>query len=155
MRTAEIAGALALILLAAVAAVDTFKTSGWEASGPASGWYPFWSAITLGAAGLWVLAGAVTSGPRGAFLSAEEGPAPFAKAALPMVAVAAAIPWLGFYLTSGIYMGALARWQGRYRWLAVAALGIGVPLAIYLCFEQGFRVPLPKSILYGQGILLF
>jgi hypothetical protein len=69
-----------------------------------------------------------------------------------MIAVAVAIPWLGFYVTSGVYMGGFARWLGSYRWHWVALIGLSVPLALYLCFEQGFRVPLPKSVLYLYGM---
>lgn len=134
---------------------DTFKSSGWDSSGPASGWYPFWSAAALGAAGLMVMVDSVRTPAQGGVFTSAQGAMDFSRVALPMVAVAASIPWLGFYIASGLYIGGFARWQGRYPWVAVGALALGIPLTLYLSFELGFRVPLPKSLFYQQGILLF
>ena len=143
--------AAALLLIAVVALQDTFKASGWEGSVPGSGWYPFWSAAMLAAAALVPLA---SRGVTRVF-SSPGGLSAMLRVAVPMVAVAAAIPWLGFYVTSGVYMGGFARWQGRYPWVAIAALAAGLPIALYLCFEQGFRLPLPKSMLYQAGVVPF
>ena len=52
-------------------------------------------------------------------------------------------------------MGLFARWIGRYNWLWVLLLTVGMPAAIYAAFELGFRVSLPKSFLYAAGLLPF
>lgn len=52
-------------------------------------------------------------------------------------------------------MGGFGWWIGRYKIWWVALIAIAVPLAIYLAFELGFRVTLPKSFLYDSGILPF
>lgn len=155
MKTAELVTGGALVLLAVVALQDTFKMSGWGASGPDAGWYPFWSAAVMGAAALVALAPVFTRRVSGPVFSSREGIGALARVTLPMIAVAVAIPWLGFYVTSGVYMGGFARWQGRYNWLWVTVIALAVPLALYLCFEQGFRVPLPKSVFYLYGALPF
>lgn len=155
MRTAELITGGALVLLAVVALQDTFKTSGWGSSGPDSGWYPFWSAAVMGAAALIALAGVATGRVGGPVFSSREGIGALARVTLPMIAVALAIPWLGFYVTTGVYMGGFARWQGGYKWFWVAVIAVSLPVALYLCFEQGFRVPLPKSVLYLYGMLSF
>lgn len=154
-KVPELATAATLVLVAAVAMIDTFRTSGWVEAGPASGWYPFWSAAALGGSALVALGTSLTRPAGAGVFSAAEGAGPLLRVAAPMIAVAIAIPWLGFYVTSGLYMGGFARWQGRYSWLVTALLALILPLALYLSFEQGFRVPLPKSILYQLGILPF
>ena len=70
-----------------------------------------------------------------------------------MIAMTAAIVWLGFYIVTGAFMGLFARWIGRYRWIWVLVLTVTMPLAIYLTFETGFRVTLPKSVFYDRGLL--
>lgn len=72
-----------------------------------------------------------------------------------MVIMVGLINWLGFYLVSAAYLALFARWLGRYQWIWVAILAISIPLALYLSFEQGFKVPLPKSLFYTQGIIPF
>ena len=37
------------------------------------------------------------------------------------------------------------RWLGKYRWLMVAPVAIGMPVLIYFVFEKWFLVPLPKG----------
>jgi hypothetical protein len=37
------------------------------------------------------------------------------------------------------------RWLGKYSWLTVAAVAIGMPVIAYLIFERWFLVPLPKG----------
>ncbi len=78
-----------------------------------------------------------------------------AKLLIPMILATASIVWLGFYVMTGLYMGLFARWIGRYRWIWVAVLTVGMPAAIYATFELGFRVTLPKSLLYEAGVLPF
>jgi hypothetical protein len=75
------------------------------------------------------------------------------KLVVPMIVATVSIIWLGLYLASGLYMGFFARYIGRYRWVWVLACALLVPLAIYIGFEIGFRVTLPKSILYEEGFL--
>jgi hypothetical protein len=72
------------------------------------------------------------------------------KLVVPMVLAAYAMAWIGVYIATACYMGFFARYIGRYRWAAVLAVSIGFPLVMYLAFERGFRVTLPKSVFYGD-----
>jgi tripartite tricarboxylate transporter TctB family protein len=65
------------------------------------------------------------------------------------------IPALGFYVATGLYMGGFAWWIGRYKIWWVALIAVLFPIVIYLAFEIGFRVTLPKSFLYDLGALPF
>ena len=55
---------------------------------------------------------------------------------------------LGFYISGALYLGFFARAIGKYRWHWVALSTVAIPVALFLIFEQGFRVPLPKSLFY-------
>jgi hypothetical protein len=149
------------MILAAVAMFDSragalVDRTGTQPGGIGAGFYPFWSA-TL------VFVCAAFIGYR-AWLTPQPGTAAFEdraalvsalKLIVPMLVATAAITWLGFYIVTGLYMGLFARWIGRYRWIWVAVITIAMPAAIYATFELGFRVTLPKSVLYDAGLLPF
>lgn len=155
MNRQEAATAGIIVLVAAVAMIDSFQKSGWMSSGPDAGWYPFWSAAMMGIAALVVLILILRSSkPRPVFQSAAGAKA-FLQLTIPMLFMVGLINWLGFYLVSALYMGLFARWIGRYHWAWVAVIAISIPLGLYLSFEKGFQVPLPKSLLYNQGLIPF
>ena len=106
----------------------------------------------MGVAAAVVLVGSLRAPSQGRLFSSSEGGLTFVRLVLPMFVAVGLLNWLGFYIVSGLYMGYFGRWIGRYHWLAVAALALAVPVAIYLGFELGFRVPLPKSIFYDYGL---
>ena len=37
------------------------------------------------------------------------------------------------------------RWLGRYGWVLVLAISIGIPIVTFVVFERWFLVPLPKG----------
>jgi putative tricarboxylic transport membrane protein len=70
----------------------------------------------------------------------------------PIVAAVVLLQYVGFYLMTGLYMGLFALWYGRYRWYVALAAAVILPAVIYFAFERGFRISLPKSVLYGDLI---
>lgn len=155
MSRHEVATAAVIVLIAAVAMVDSFKKAGWTPSGPDAGWYPFWSAAMMGVAAFIIFFLALRSKAARPLFNSAQGARAFWQLAFPMVIMVGLINWLGFYLVSAAYLALFARWLGRYQWIWVAILAISIPLALYLSFEQGFKVPLPKSLFYTQGIIPF
>ena len=149
------------MVVAAVAMIDSragamVDTTGREPGGVGAGFYPFWSAFVV-----FVCAAVVgykswrsdVVGPP--VYEGREGILAVTKLVIPMIVAVVAIRWLGFYIVSGLYMGLFARWIGRYGWLVVALVALGMPAAIYAAFELGFRVSLPKSFLYDLDVLPF
>jgi len=149
-----------MILIAAVAMFDSRASAlpdltGRFPGGLGPGFYPFWSAALIAGAALvvvyrWSLS--IDTG-QGVFAKREAWTAPL-KIAVPMIVAVAFIEWIGFYFVTGLYMGFFARFIGRYRWIWVVIIAIAFPALIYLGFEKGFRVFLPKSLLYEQGFPL-
>lgn len=154
MRRYEAGTAAVIAVIAAVAMFDTRKgalpdVAGGAPGGLSGGFYPFWSAFVLLVFGLLVVWRSLTiPQPAHGVFKDRAGVASVLWLALPMVAAAALIPWLGFYLMTALYMGFFAAVIGRYRPYWVAAIAVAVPVVIYVIFELGFRVGLPKSIFY-------
>jgi putative tricarboxylic transport membrane protein len=171
VRPYQVATAAAIVLIAAVAMFDSraaFKPSLGTAIGDVgSRWYPFWAATVMGGAALVIAFRAFTT-PQAAegVFAGREGLLGVAKLAIPMllfavlirgvkVADVSLVPAFGFYVATAAYMGFFAAYIGRYRRLWVPVIAIAFPVVIYLMFEIGFRVSLPKSFLYETGFLPF
>jgi putative tricarboxylic transport membrane protein len=175
VRPYQLATAAVIVLIAAVAMFDSraaFNPSAGTAPGDVGArWYPFWAAAIMGGAGL-IVGYRALSTPQAVAGAFEGRQSLFAvlKLAVPMLLFATliggvgwkttdftytVIPPLGFYLSTALYMGFFAWWLGRYKIWWVAAIALAFPLVIFLAFEIGFRVTLPKSFLYQTGILPF
>ena len=115
-------------------------------------WYPFWAAGVMGVAAAFVAYRSfVSPQPREGVFAGRESVLAVLKLAIPMILYAFSFQWLGFYLATGVYMGFFGAYLGRYRWYWSLALAVLMPLAIYLMFEVGFKLLLPKSIFYPLG----
>lgn len=175
MRPYQVVTAAAIILIAAVAMFDSraaFSPSAGTAIGDVGArWYPFWAATIMGIASVVVAYRAMTTPQpaEGAF-QGSRGVFAVLKLAVPMLAYAfliggigfktteftyTIVPPFGFYLATALYMGLFAWWLGGYKIWWVAAITVAFPIVIFLIFEIGFRVSLPKSFLYTSGVLPF
>ena len=64
---------------------------------------------------------------------------------IPTAIYVGAMPFTGLYLASIIFIGYFMRWLGKYRWVTVLAVALGMPIVTYFIFERYFMVPLPKG----------
>lgn len=147
-----------MMVVAAVAMIDSRASAlpdptGAYPGGLGPGFYPFWAAFVVFASGAWVAYRAMTEPqPAEGVFTDRKGVVAVATLGLPMILAVALIPVLGFYIVTGVYMGLFAAVIGRYRWFWVLLITVGFPLGLYLSFESGFRVLLPKSIFYQMGL---
>jgi hypothetical protein len=175
VRPYQVATAAAIALIAAVAMWDSraaFSPSAGTAPGDVGArWYPFWAAALMGVAALSVAYRSLVTpqGTQGVFANRNSLYAVL-KLAVPMLLYASVIggigwrttdtvytiiPPLGFYIATALYMGGFSWWIGRYKIWWVALILVLFPLVIFVAFEILFRVNLPKSFLYRNGILPF
>jgi hypothetical protein len=158
VRRYQLATALAFVALGVVVMFDTragalVDRTGRAPGGIGAGFYPFWSAAVLALGGLIVAYQTLTGRyAAGELFASRDGILAVGKLVAPMVLATAALMWLGLYVVMGLYMAFFARFIGHYRWYWVALIAVAFPVAIYLAFEMGFRVRLPKSIFYVQGL---
>jgi putative tricarboxylic transport membrane protein len=157
MRRYEMATAAAVVAVAALAMFDSrgsalIDTSGKYPGGIGPGFYPFWAAAFMGGAALIVLYRAAVSQTAGVGVFANrDSVVSVMKLVGPLLLATAALYWLGFYVVSCLYMAFFGRYIGKYRWAWVALIALAVPVVVYVAFEYGFRVRLPKSELYELG----
>jgi putative tricarboxylic transport membrane protein len=156
-RTLEIVVALLFLVAAAIVFYDSNRIGfGWQAEGPAAGFFPFWIAAGLAIASLINLAQALYD--RAAGEEAFTTRPAFARVLtvlIPSLAFVALIggvslgpvdvPGLGIYVASAIFITGFMLMVGREHPLKALAIGIAVPLVLFMMFERWFLVPLPKG----------
>jgi putative tricarboxylic transport membrane protein len=155
MRTAEIIVALVLLLLAGVLGWESLRMGiGWTSSGPGAGFISFWLSVAVAVAGLGVLLQHVrrTEQSLPPFFPSRSSLVFWLKILVPMAGVVVLLRSLGIYLVTGLYLALFSAWIGRHRWFVVLGVSLLIPLAMYLSFERFFKLPLPKSFLYGNGL---
>ncbi|MBM4434191.1 MAG: hypothetical protein FJ028_03600 [Chloroflexi bacterium] len=156
MRPYEAATAAIFVLIAAVAMFDTRSgalptSAAGLPGGLRGGWYPFWSAFVIAAAGIAVLFRALRAPAAAEGVFKDRGAVfDLAKFVIPMALTAYLMSdkLLGFYLASAAYVAYYAAFVARYRWYWSLAAALAIPLVVFLIFEVGFKALLPKSFLY-------
>jgi putative tricarboxylic transport membrane protein len=145
IRTADIVTAAVLMLVGGIALFDSLRLGiGWGSDGPKSGFFPFWLAVIMLTACLGIVLQALARPRRAPFVTREQLD-PVLKVLWPATALVVATQFVGLYVASAVYIGFYMRWIGRHSWLAVAVLGLGIPVATFLVFEKWFLVPMPKG----------
>ncbi len=132
-------------LLGAVVVYGSIKAGiNWGAEGPKAGFFPFYIGLFIIISSLINLFNT---------LREEDGPL-FAEwgqlrqvfsVIIPTGIYVAALPFIGLYLASMIFIAWFMRWLGKYNWPIIAAISLGMPVVTYLIFERWFLVPLPKG----------
>ncbi|MCX7313412.1 MAG: tripartite tricarboxylate transporter TctB family protein [Alphaproteobacteria bacterium] len=145
-RSVEIGVALALALLALIGIIGSLKVGiGWGAEGPKAGFFPFYISVIVLISCAVNLVTALREFT-GRELFAEWGQLrQVMSVVIPTTIYVFAVPVLGMYVSSGLLIGVFMKWIGRYSWMLVLAISVGVPVLTYVMFERWFLVPLPKG----------
>lgn len=140
------AGVTLLIALFGVIVIAGSLKAGinWGAEGPRAGFFPFYIGIFIVASSginLW-------NGLRedDGSLFAEWGQLrQVMSVVIPTAIYVGAMPFIGLYVASFLFIAWFMRWLGKYPWVTVLAVSIGMPVVTYFIFERWFMVPLPKG----------
>jgi putative tricarboxylic transport membrane protein len=148
-RWAELIAALFFALVGAIVVFDSFRTGfRWASDGPEPGYFPFYIGITLIACAAWIIFQTIRGwrkdGGEKAFAQANEFRLVL-RMFLPICLFVAGVFVLGLYAAAIIYITAFMMWEGKFGWLKSVAVGIAVPLFLFILFEVWFLVPLPKG----------
>jgi hypothetical protein len=135
--------------------VDVARFRWQEGSGPGPGYFPFWVAVILGISSLVNLVSAIRGQGAGEIFVAAR---PFARVLavlIPSICYVAlvggatigpvAVPKLGIYLASAIFILVFMVAVGRENPLKALGVAVLVPVALFLMFEKWFLVPLPTG----------
>ncbi|KRE15879.1 hypothetical protein ASE63_16815 [Bosea sp. Root381] len=133
---------IALVLLTGA----TGHGIGWSDSGPEPGQVPFLVACVLALASLGIAGEALWKRGRtvATFLNRTEAHR-VVTLFLPLLGYIAAVYWLGLYVPTFVYIGAVMLLQGRYS--AVHSVGVAsiTVVAMYFIFEKWFQIDLLKG----------
>jgi hypothetical protein len=147
VRTVELATAAVIFLLGALVAWDSWRLGArWGDDGPQAGYFPFYIGLLICISG----AGIFARGLRDASSAAEsfvevEQIKLILTVLVPTAVYVSLIAWLGFYVASTLFIAYFMHRLGKYSWLLIAPVAIGVNVAFFLVFEIWFQVPLPKG----------
>jgi hypothetical protein len=136
---------LVIAIFGAIVVFGSVKAGiNWGAEGPRAGFFPFYI-------GLFII---VSSGVNLWNVARDDDGSLFAEwgqlrqvfsVVIPTAIYVAAMPFIGLYLASMIFIAWFMRWLGKYNWPIIAAIAIGMPIVTYVIFERWFLVPLPKG----------
>jgi len=144
-RTAEVGFALLVTGFGLAVVTGALQHgTGWDAAGPAAGYFPLRIGGLLAFLGAILTLRQATSAPSAALL-ATGAARRVADLFIPTALFAAAMPWLGTYLPMAAYLLWMARFVGRQGWVPALALAVLAPPACFLLFETWLMVPLAKG----------
>ena len=145
-RTVEIGVALGVIALGLIAMIGSLQVGiDWGAEGPKAGFFPFYVGLLIIGSGLFNLYQAFVGHFGGGVFASWAQLRQVMSVVIPTAVYVAVIPWIGIYIASAVLIALFMRWFGRYGWLVVLAVSIGIPLVTFVVFERWFLVPLPKG----------
>jgi putative tricarboxylic transport membrane protein len=145
MRAADLATAVVLMGLGGLVMFDAVRLGyDWGSDGPKSGFFPFWLAVALVVTSALIVVQALRRHSPQPFVSREQL-RPVLSVLVPATAMVVVMAFVGLYVASAIYIAVYMRWVGRHRWITIALLALGIPIATFVIFERWFLVPMPKG----------
>jgi hypothetical protein len=144
-KAVEAGIALLIAFFGAVVIVGSIKAGiNWGAEGPRAGFFPFYVGIFIVVASAVNLWHVLRSDDDELF--AEWGQLrQVMSVVIPTAIYVGSMPFVGLYVASIVFIGWFMRWLGKYGWLTVIAVALGMPIVTYFIFERWFLVPLPKG----------
>jgi putative tricarboxylic transport membrane protein len=153
MFAMEVAVAALLLIFGVVVMWDSRRLgASWAEDGPQAGYFPFYI-------GLIIVIGCVINLWRAFQLKGDDN-GPFVMRGQLKMVLAVMVPTaiyvlliagigpvkgLGIYVSSALFIAWFMRRLGKYSWVKIAPVSIGVSVAFFMLFEVWFKVPLPKG----------
>ena len=136
---------LLIALFGVIVIVGSLKAGiNWGAEGPRAGFFPFYIGIFIVASSAINLWNELREHDDRLF--AEWGQLrQVMSVVVPTAIYVGAMPFTGLYIASIVFIAWFMRWLGKYPWVTVLAVALGMPIITYFIFERWFMVPLPKG----------
>jgi len=147
LKAVEIWTAAIVLAFGAVVVFDSQRLGArWGDDGPQPGYFPFYIGLLICLSAIAILVRAVRDKGRSGESFVSRGQLKLILTVLvPTAVYVAFIAVLGFYVASSVYIAVFMRWLGKYSWLEMLLVSVGVSVAFFLTFEIWFAVPLPKG----------
>jgi putative tricarboxylic transport membrane protein len=149
VRRADRVGAVILLLFGALfAAVALRNYTYWGATGPGSGFFPFWLGLAMAALAALLLVRAVRAADPGpAWAPRGRGLARFLSVLGGVVAFVVLMPWLGMALTTVLFLIGILRLLEGHAWTTAIGVAVATAVANWAIFTWWLRVPFPTGVL--------
>lgn len=146
-RAVEIGLAAVILIFGLVVVVDSYRLGAkWGDDGPLPGYFPFYVGLLICISSGMVLFRAIRNRALAEESFVSRGELKKILVVLvPSIIYVAVIAYLGFYVSSILFIAYFMRSLGKYSWLMVVSVPVGVIVAFFLTFEIWFSVPLPKG----------
>ena len=128
--------------IALYGSVDTSSTAVSQASTDSSRTYVNALAISLGLAGVFELIASLLS--KSSIIQFTKDPKRFAMLILSLVAYVWAMPYLGFVVSTLLFLVITMRAMGYENLPKSLVIALGITASVYLLFKVGFDIPLPE-----------
>jgi putative tricarboxylic transport membrane protein len=146
LRTVEIWTAAIVLAFGALVAYDSQRLGArWGDDGPQPGYFPFYIGLLICISSAGILFRALRNRMPGASFVSREQLKLILIVLVPTAIYVGLIATLGLYVSSTLYIAFFMWWLGKYSWLKIVPVSLGVSVAFFLTFEIWFRVPLPKG----------
>lgn len=152
----ELGVAIVFFALGGLVLYDALRLGpGWGESGPQPGFFPLILTVALSLSAIAVAIFAFRNPDRQPFFEVSHEIDDLFKVGTPILIAIIAIPWLGLYITSGLYLGLFMALYGRFSWYSSIAGAILLPAIMWLTFREGFNISMPLSVFYKNDLLPF
>jgi len=146
LRTVEIWTAAIVLLFGAIVVYDSQRLGArWGDDGPQPGYFPFYIGLLICASAAGILFRALRNRSPGASFVSRQQLKLILVVLVPTAIYVGLVGYLGLYVASTLYIAFFMWWLGKYSWLKIVPVSVGVSAAFFLIFEIWFRVPLPKG----------
>ena len=149
MRRADRVGAVLLLLFGVwFAAVALQNYTYWSATGPGSGFFPFWLGLVMAALAALLLVRAVRETEAGpAWMPRGRGAVRFLGILGGSVVFVVLMPWLGMAATTVLFLVAILRLLEGHSWPAAVGIAVATAVVNWAVFTWWLRVPFPPGVL--------
>jgi len=146
-RAATAVTTVIIFLIGVVMIVDNYTLgAGWAKDGPQPGYFPLRVGAIICIASLVVFAQALFGkGTANKTFVTLGRLRPVLTVLVPTILYVAAIQIVGIYVASTVFIAAFMRVMGKFSWLKIVLISVGVSAALFWLFEIQFLVPLPKG----------
>jgi putative tricarboxylic transport membrane protein len=146
LRAVEIWTAVIVLVFGAIVVYDSQRLGArWGDDGPQPGYFPFYVGLLICISALVIIVqGLRNRDSKTAFVTRDQLKL-ILVVLLPTAVYVAFVGSLGFYVASTLYIAFFMWWLGKYSWLKIVPVSVGVSVTFFLVFEIWFRVPLPKG----------
>lgn len=145
-RTAELVVAALIFLFGAVVIMDSVRLGAqWAEDGPQAGYFPFYIGLLICLSTAAIFFRALMNGKHSKSFVSREQLGLVLKVLIPTIVYVALIPLLGIYVASTLFIAFFMYWLGKYAWVKILPVSLGVSVVFFLLFEIWFKVPLPKG----------